>query len=111
MRSIVNAGVGIEVTSSSQLSWYTSVITDLSTISTSFEQVLGLSYWDILHVNGGAVFEIDDFMITGGLGYAFALNGDRSQLATQGGITSDDTENSSIQWSRLRALVGLTYAP
>ncbi len=112
MRSIANAGVGLEVTVSKRFSYFFSFVTDLSTVSTDFDQVLALSTWDVFHLNGGAVFQVGDFILTGGLGLAVGgskpLEGAPTYL--NGGFFGLN-RRVDVTWGRVRAVVGLTYVP
>jgi len=112
MRSIVNVGFGIEVRVSDRFAYYGSLVTDLSTVSSEFDRVLALSTWDIFHVNGGAVFQIDRFILTGGLGLAYGTG--TPLTLTRSPIEGRDLGPDGrvdVIWGRVRAIVGLTYAP
>ena len=112
MSSIANAGVGLEVTVSNRFSYFFSFVTDLSTVSSDFDLVLALSTWDVFHLNGGAVFQVGDFTLTGGLGLAVG----KSRPASGGGSYISDgffglNREVEVTWGRVRAVVGLTYVP
>ena len=112
MRSILNGGVGIQIKVSDKLSWYLSTLIDLSTVSSDFEQVLALSSWDVIHLNGGAVFQVDRFVFTTGLGFALGTGSVYRQAWEPGygpELIIDPTVN--VNWGRIRALLGVTFAP
>lgn len=112
MRSIANAGVGLEVTVSNRFSYFFSFVTDLSTVSPDFRQVLALSTWDIFHLNGGAVFEVGDFVLTGGLGLAIGGSRPIAGSTSAPGLRFFGVNRQvDVTWGRLRAMVGLTYVP
>jgi len=112
MRSIANAGVGLEVTVSHRFSYFFSFVTDLSTVASDFEQVLALSSWDVFHLNGGAVFQVGDFILTGGLG--LAVGGSDPLQSTPAYLGSGFfglNRQVDVTWGRIRATLGLTYVP
>jgi hypothetical protein len=112
LRSVINIGVGVEITVSDKLSWYGSVITDFSAVDLSATTTLALSTWDIYHASGGALFTLGAFKITAGLGLAHGTSNEfpRSKEQTTELAIFGERGETTMEWLRVRALIGLEYA-
>ena len=70
MKSVINAGVGLQYALSPTLSLYGSVVTDFSSVPTGTTSTLSLTTWDLLHLSGGAVVSFNTFALTAGVSFA-----------------------------------------
>jgi hypothetical protein len=70
MKSVINAGVGLQYTLSPSLSMYGSVVTDISSVPAGSTSTLSLTTWDLLHFSAGVVVSFNTFAVTGGVSFA-----------------------------------------
>jgi hypothetical protein len=113
MKSVINAGVGLQYTLSPSLSLYGSVVTDFSSVPSGSTSTLSLTTWDLLHLSGGAVILFDTFALTGGVSFAGGSESlmeipwvrDKDALGKVLATTSD----GDIRYFSLNVILALTF--
>jgi hypothetical protein len=112
-KSIVNYGLGAEFYLKEHLKLYLSYATDFSASIPDTKTNLTVSTWDIYHLSGGASFQIGKTEITAGLNYAFGSAKVKGPVKLpQGeiqGDLADLLENSDVDYTRLKFLIGFSF--
>ena len=112
LKSIINAGIGIDYKLNNKLSFAGSFITDFSANDTNTESNISLSRWDIYHISAGSYFSIGTSEITLGISYSFGSDVIK-QIADIGdpdtGIGSDVSTTSDVKFTRIKVLFGFIF--
>jgi len=112
LRSIINAGIGVDYKLNDNLSFAGSFITDFSANDTNTETNISLSRWDIYHISAGSYFNIGSSEITLGVSYSFGSDVIK-QIADIG--NQDEETGSSIntsadvKFTRIKVLFGFIF--
>jgi len=113
LKSIINYGFGVEFYLEEYLKLYVGYATDFSASIPDTETNLTVSTWDIYHISGGASFRIGGSEITAGVSYAFGSEKLKGPVKVpEGEIQSelvDFLENSDMDYTRLKALIGFSF--
>lgn len=112
LRSVLNAGIGLEYMPTDLRTYFFSIVSDMSAVDPGAEASLAISTWNIIHLTGGAVFAFGPFTVTAGLGYAFGSSSEFPRTVAT--TVLDDILNGSdrpatVRWQRLRLLAGVGY--
>jgi hypothetical protein len=112
LKSVINAGIGIDYKLNDKFSIAGSFITDFSANDTNAETNIALSRWDIYHISAGSYFNIGGSEITLGLSYSFGNNVIR-QIADIGnpdtGTGTKLNTTSDVQFTRVKVLFGFIF--
>jgi hypothetical protein len=112
LKSIINAGIGVDYKLNDKFSIAGSFITDFSANDTNAETNIALSRWDIYHLSAGSYFNIDGSEITLGLSYSFGNDVIR-QIADIGnpdtGTGSKLNTTSDVKFTRVKVLFGFLF--
>ncbi len=112
LKSIINAGIGIDYKLNDRFSLAASFITDYSANDTNAESNISLSRWDIYHISAGSYFNIGSSEITLGLSYSFGNDVIR-QIANIGnpdtGTGDKLNTTSDVKFTRIKVLFGFIF--
>ena len=112
LKSVLNAGIGVDYKLNEKWSFAGSFITDFSANDTNAETNLSLSKWDIYHISAGSNFKLASSEITLGLSYSFG-NDVIKQVANIGDPENGTNENietaSDVKFQRIKVLFGFLF--
>lgn len=112
LKSVINAGIGVDYKLNDKVSVAGSFNTDFSANDTNAETNISLSRWDIYHISGGSYFKIGSSEITLGLSYSFGSDVIK-QIADIGdpgnGTESSVDANSNVKFTRIKVLFGFIF--
>lgn len=106
-KSIINFGVGLDYFAADSLIFSLSVTTDFSAyMENTATNLAPYSAWDLIHIAGGATFNILKSEVTVGAVYSFGSQ----TLENNINITPDDNDSvsrqSEFQYSQIKVLLG-----
>jgi hypothetical protein len=111
MRSVLNAGLGVEHVLSGEVSVYGAFHTDFSASEGEARSNVALSDWNLYHLSGGLSFRVRDNRFT--LGASWARGSKERPLETP--ISPEDVPESAldsaveIRYSKVRILLGFVF--
>jgi hypothetical protein len=112
LKSVINAGIGVDYKLNDKFSIAGSFITDFSANDTNAETNIAISRWDIYHISAGSYFTIGGSEITLGLSYSFG-NDVIKQIADIGnpnnGTGSKLNTTSDVKFTRVKVLFGFLF--
>ncbi len=112
LKSIINAGIGIDYKINDRFSIAGSFITDFSANDTNAESNISMSRWDIYHISAGSYFNIGSSEITLGLSYSFGSDVIK-QIADIGnpdtGTGNKLNTTSDVKFTRIKVLFGFIF--
>ena len=112
LKSVINAGIGVDYKLNDKFSIAGSFITDFSANDTNAETNIALSRWDIYHISAGSYFNIGGSEITLGLSYSFGSDVIK-QIADIGnpdsGTGTKLNTTSDVQFTRVKVLFGFIF--
>lgn len=112
LKSIINAGIGIDYKINDRFSIAGSFITDFSANDINAESNISMSRWDIYHISAGSYFNIGSSEITLGLSYSFGSDVIK-QIADIGnpdtGTGNKLNTTSDVKFTRIKVLFGFIF--
>ena len=110
LRSVIDAGIGVEYTLSNAATFYASVVTDYSASPPGTTTNLAIATWDLLHITGGAILKFGLFDLT--LGISGAGGSRKAKDLTAGeGVSSvvESFADATVHYLSLSGLLAFTF--
>ncbi len=108
LKSVINAGIGVDYKLNDKVSFAGGFITDFSAKDINAERNISLSEWDIYHISGGSSFKIGSSEVTLGFSYSFGSDLIR-QITDIGNPVADANSGAEVRFSKIKVIFGFIF--